>query len=183
MVKAVPLAMQTELNSGATHHCMCWRIERADASVFGFTDHDRNLTFLSTTFVSGTGMTPTAISQTAGLNVDNMDVMGVLNSISIDEQDIAAGLYDDAFITAYRVDWRDVNNRVIILAGSVGEVSRGSMGFVAEVRGLAHLLNQPSGNVYQTTCRVDLGSPQCGINLAGVSTTGHAFRGTGTVKF
>lgn len=180
-MKTVPVAMQTDLDSGATHHCMCWRVERSDAQVFGFTDHDVDLTFLSTTFRSNTGLTPSAIEQSIGLNVDNMDVMGVLNSISIDEQDIAAGLYDDAEITAYRVDWRDTTKRVILLSGTVGEVSRGRIGFTAEVRGLAHKLNLPTGESYLPVCRVDLGSTKCGINMAGTSVSGHAFTVAGNV--
>lgn len=181
MSKAIPTQMQADLDGRATHHCFCWQVTRGDNSTFGFTDHDRNLTFNSVTFAAETGVNPSAIEQSMGLNVDNMDVMGVLNSISIDEQDVAAGLYDNATIIAYRVDWRDTDNRVIILKGSVGEVSRGNLAFNAEIRGLAHELNQASGRLYEPTCGVDLGSAHCGINLAGVSPAGHAYTVSTTV--
>lgn len=181
MVKAIPVAMQNDLDSRATHHCFCWQVTRGDGSAFGFTDHDRNLEFNSVVFVADTGLSPTAMDQSTGLNVDNMDVMGVLNSISIDEQDIAAGLYDNATIISYRVDWRNPTNRVIMLKGSIGEVSRGSMAFTAEIRGLAHELNQPTGQIYEPTCGVDLGCAKCGINLLGLSPAGHAYSVSTTV--
>lgn len=173
--------MQNDLDGRATHHCYCWSITRTDGQTFGFTDHDRDLTFNSTTFVAETGLTPSALEASIGLNTDNMDVMGILNSISIDEQDLAAGQYDNATVISYRVDWKDVANRVIILQGSVGEVSRGNLAFTAEIRGLAHELNQKTGGVYEPTCRVDLGSARCGINLAGTSPSGFNYTVSSTV--
>ena len=180
-MKTVPTAMQNDLDGRATHHCFCWQVTRGDSQTFGFTDHDLDLTFNSTTFVAETGLTPSAIEASIGLNVDNMDVMGILNSISIDEQDLAAGLYDNATITSYRVDWRNVANRVVILKGHVGEISRGNLGFTAEIRGLAHELNQRTGKVYEPTCGADLGDSACGVNLSGVSPAGHAYRVNSTV--
>ena len=182
-MKTVPTAMQEDLDAGATHHCFCWQVTRSDGAAFGFTDHDQKLEFGSVTFEAETGLSPTAIEQSTGLNVDSMDVMGVLNSISIDEQDIAAGLYDNATIISYRVDWLNTDNRVILLQGSVGEVSRGNMGFVAEIRGLAHELNQSSGRIYEPTCNADLGDVKCGIDLSGTSPAGHAYTISSTVTF
>lgn len=181
MSKTVPTAMQNDLDGRATHHCFCWQVTRGDAQTFGFTDHDRNLTFDSTTFVAETGLTPSAIESSIGLSVDNMDVMGILNSISIDEQDLAAGLYDNATITSYRVDWQNVANRVIVLKGSIGEVSRGNLGFTAEIRGLAHELNQPTGRIYTPTHNAAIGTAADGINLNGTSPDGHAYRVNATV--
>lgn len=181
MTKTVPTLMQNDLDGRATHHCFCWQVTRSDGSTFGFTDHDKNLEFNSVVFAAETGLSPTAMEQSTGLNVDNMDVMGVLNSISIDEQDIAAGLYDNASITSFRVDWRNPDNRIIMLKGSVGEISRGNLAFTAEIRGLAHELNQPTGRLYEPTCNADLGDTRCGIDLTGSSPVGFAYTVTTTV--
>ena len=40
-MKTLSPALQAHLDSGATTLAWCWRIERADGVVFGFTDHDR----------------------------------------------------------------------------------------------------------------------------------------------
>jgi len=183
MKDLIPAQMQTDLEGGATHHALCWQLVRRDAQVFGFTNHDKDLTFDSVTYKAETGMNPSAIAQSTGLNIDNMDVMGVLNQASIDEDDIASGQYDNALITCYLVDWRDTSLRSIILAGSVGEISRGNLGFVAEVRGLAHALNQKTGDTYTPTCRVDVGTPKCGVNLAGTSSSGINYTVASTVTF
>ena len=61
-------------------------------------------------------------------------------------------------------------------SGSLGEVRRAGAAFTAEVRGLAHYLQQPKGRLYQSACDADLGDARCGIDL-----DDPAFRGTGTV--
>ncbi len=76
----------------------------------------------------------------------------------------------------WRVDWASPADRVLILSGTVGEVSRGPTAFTAEVRGLADRLNQPRGRVYQRSCDALLGDARCGID-AGAA----AIRGAGTV--
>jgi uncharacterized phage protein (TIGR02218 family) len=58
--------------------------------------------------------------------------------------------------------------------GSLGEVQRGRTGFQAEVRGLAHILNQPVGRAFGYSCDADLGDARCTVMLA-------AFTGTGIV--
>ena len=42
-MKSLSAALQAHLDSGTTTLAWCWRIERADGVVFGFTDHDRPL--------------------------------------------------------------------------------------------------------------------------------------------
>lgn len=164
--------MQTDLNSGVTTHCHCWKLVRNDGVTLGFTDHDRDLVFESTTFEAASGFTATAVEQSLGLAVDNMDATGALVSNKLEDDDLAAGLWDNAEITVWRVDWTDVSKRVILLKGSIGEVSRGDLHFSAEVRSLAHVLNQPFGRMFMKHCDADLGDVRCGANISGMIHTG-----------
>src|SRR5262249_34859769 len=83
---------------------------------------------------------------------------------------------DDAAVEIWRVNWADTEQRVLMRSGSLGEVRRSGPAFTAEVRGLAHYLQQPKGRLYQSGCDADLGDARCGVD---VDTP--AFRGTGTV--
>ena len=51
-------------------------------------------------------------------------------------------------------------------SGSLGEVRRTGTAFTAEVRGLAHYLQQPKGRLFQYGCDADLGDARCGIDLS-----------------
>ncbi|WP_143535737.1 baseplate hub domain-containing protein, partial [Roseisalinus antarcticus] len=49
-MKSLSPALQAHLDEGTTTLAWCWRITRADGVTFGFTDHDRTLSFDGTDF-------------------------------------------------------------------------------------------------------------------------------------
>jgi uncharacterized phage protein (TIGR02218 family) len=175
-VKTLPAGLQAHLDGGATTLCHCWKLERRDGAVLGFTDHDRPLAFDGVVFEPASGFTASAIESGLGLNVDNLAAFGALSDAGLIENDLAAGLYDDAEVTLWRVNWRDVAQRVILRRGAIGEVTRGRTVFEAELRGLAHRLNQPTGRVFQYPCDADLGDVRCTVDL-----DQPAFKSSGTV--
>jgi uncharacterized phage protein (TIGR02218 family) len=176
-MKTIPVGMQALLDTGATTLCTCWRIERLDGTVFGFTNHDRALTFNATTYKPETGFMPSETASSLGLQVDTSEVEGALSSAEITDADIALGKWDNAACEIWRVDWGNVANRVILRKGSIGEVTRGSQAFAAEIRGLAHVLGQAKGRTFQRTCDAVLGDMRCGINLNLA-----IYKGTGAVS-
>jgi len=175
-MKDLPAALAAHLQSGVTTLAWCWRLTRRDGVVHGFTDHDRALTFDGTTFEAASGFTASDIKMGVGLSVANLEVSGALSSETLTDSDLGAGRYDDARIEIYRVNWQDVSQRVLMRSGSLGEVRRSGSAFTAEVRGLAHYLQQPKGRLYQFACDADLGDGRCKVNLSS-----SAFKGTGTV--
>jgi uncharacterized phage protein (TIGR02218 family) len=142
----------------------------------GFTDHDRDLAFDGVTYEAAAGFTASALESSSGLAVDNLDILGALISERLSESDLSAGLFDDANIEIWRVNWNAVDQRVLLRKGNLGEVSRGTGSFTAELRGLAHRLNQPTGRLYQYACDADLGDTACGLDLGDP-----ALKGTGAV--
>ncbi|HEV2561917.1 MAG TPA: DUF2163 domain-containing protein [Rhizomicrobium sp.] len=175
-MKTLPSGMQDHLDSGTTTLCWCWKITRADATVQGFTDHDVNIVFDGVTYEAASGFTASEVQSTLGLAVDNLTVAGALASATINESDLAAGLYDNAEIEIWRVNWAAPAQRVLMRKGNLGEVQRSKSAFQAEVRGLAHILNQPVGRVYGYGCDADLGDARCTVDLSNP-----AFNGTGAI--
>jgi len=175
-MKALPTAVQTALDSGATTFARCWTVTLADSTVFGFTDHDATLSFGGVDHEPESGFLGTDVSARLGLAVDTQEIEGALSSGRIEAADLALGLWDDAEVTLTLVDWSDVANRVVLRKASIGEVTRGDTAFRAELRGLAHRLNQDQGRVYQRICDAVVGDARCGIDL-----DTSEFRGDGTV--
>lgn len=175
-MKTLPAGMQAHLDTFATSLCHCWKLARAGGPALGFTDHDRALSFDGVTFEAVSGFEASAIETALGLSVDDLDALGALSALSLNETDLAAGRFDNSLIEIYRVNWQDVSQRLLLRKGNLGEVTRQGNEFRAEVRGLAHHLNQPAGRLYQYGCDVDLGSARCTVNLDAAS-----FKGTGAV--
>ncbi len=165
-MRDLPAAMQAALDTGATTLCWCWRITPRVGATLGFTDHDRDIAFDATTFEAASGFTASELRESVGLAVDNLEVESALISARLTETSLAAGDFDDAVVEIFRVDWMNLASRVLLRRGSLGEVRRSGQAFAAEVRGLAHYLQQPQGRLFQYACDADLGDARCGIDLA-----------------
>ncbi len=171
-MKTLPPGLQDHLDGGATTLCWCWKIVRGDGAVQGFTDHDMPVAFDSVTYEAVSGFTASEVQSNLGLAVDNLTVVGALSSATLNEDDLAAGFYDNAAIEIWRVNWASPDQRVLMRKGNLGQVSRGRTAFQAEVRGLAHVLNQTVGRAYGYSCDADLGDARCTVVLAGPTFTG-----------
>lgn len=175
-MKTLSPALQAHLVEGTTTLAWCWRITRADGVSFGFTDHDRTLSFEGTDFEPESGFTASEVRAGSDLSVDAQDAEGVLSSDRITETDILDGRWDNAEVELWRVNWAEPGQRVLLRRGAIGQVRRGRVAFVAEVRSLAHVLGQTVGRTFQAGCDAALGDGRCGVNLEAA-----AFRGTGAV--
>jgi uncharacterized phage protein (TIGR02218 family) len=175
-MKTLPAGLQTHLDSGTTTLAWCWRIERRDGVVLGFTDHDRPLGFGGVSYEPESGFAASELRSGLDLAVDAQEAEGVLSSDTVTETDILDGRWDNAVVEVWRVNWSDVAERVLMRRGAIGEVRRGRLAFVAEVRSLAHLLNQTVGRTFQYACDAQLGDARCGVDL-----DDPAFRATGAV--
>lgn len=165
------------MDTGATTMCFCWRVTRKDAVVMGFTEHDNNLTVDGTLFEAEAGFEGTRIDQSLGLAVDNLEATSAFSSERITEDDLIAGVYDDAFVEVLWVNWKDPTQFTVRLTGNLGEVTQRGVSFIAELRSLAHRLTQRVGRYYNRTCDAvfcDVGEsvPRCRLNAATYTSTG-----------
>ncbi|MCP5013475.1 MAG: DUF2163 domain-containing protein, partial [Aestuariibacter sp.] len=165
-MKTITSALKDHLAEEVTTLCTCWKLVRSDGVVQGFTDHVAELVVSSVTYEAATGFTPSNVKSTEDLAVDNLDVIGLLDSSGIDAGDLASGLYDYADVYIFIVNYEDLSMGTLKLRrGKLGEVTTGRNSFVAEVRGLAQQLQQTIGEVFSLTCRADLGDTRCGLNI------------------
>jgi uncharacterized phage protein (TIGR02218 family) len=175
-MRSISAALQDKLDSGATTLCRCWLITRSDGIPQGFTDHDEDVVFDTTTCRAGSGLSGSEAAQTLGLAVDASEISGALADDTLNEAELAAGRYDAASVELWLVDWSEPALRVLLAKGTLGEVRREGNAFTAEVRGLSQRLAEDSGRLYTTTCSADLGDARCKVDL-----DDPAFRGSGVV--
>lgn len=172
-MKTISAALQAHLEQEVTTLATCWKLTRRDGTAMGFTDHDRDLVVAGVPYLAATGFTPTAVSSSSALNVDNLDVEGMLSSTVIAEEDIMAGLYDHAEISVFQVNYADTSMGTLPLrTGWLGEVEMRGGRFVAEVRGLTQRLSQRIGTLYSPSCRAEFGDVRCKVSLAALTVSG-----------
>ncbi|TNM65639.1 DUF2163 domain-containing protein [Aliirhizobium smilacinae] len=165
-MRTIPSALKAHLDGQATTICHCWRVTRRDGVVIGFTDHDRDLGFDDTGFLAASGFAASESEQAAGLGAGADEVAGGFSNAAIDEADLAAGRYDGARVELFLVNWAAPDERMLLNVREIGEVVRAGGQFRAELRSLAHRLNQPQGRLYNRRCDASLGDGRCRVNLA-----------------
>ena len=166
-MKSFSPELAAHLAGGVTTLCACWRIERQDGTVLGFTDHDRTLVFDGVDHEPATGLDQTEAVAHAGLQVGGLEVTGALTSERISDRDLEAGLFDNARVEMWLVNWQRPAERHLMRVGSIGEVRRADGAFTAEIRSLSHALDQAAGRIVRATCDADLGDRRCGVDLQG----------------
>jgi len=167
-MREIPAGLAAHLAEGATTLCRCWSLTRRDGAVLGFTDHDGPLSFDGIAFAAVTGLEAAESASELGFAVGGGEVSGALLAAGLNEADLARGLYDDARVSIWLVNWADISQRMLLETGFVGEIRRGDGGFSAEVRGLAKAFDEERGRLYMRSCSADLGDARCGVALTAV---------------
>ena len=164
-MRTLDLGFKAHIESGATTLATCWKVTRTDGVVLGFTDHDRTLSFGGTDYVPVAGFDGGEAPQKLGPQVDTTEVVGVLRSDAISEADIELGKYDGAEVETWRVNWRDVSQRLLQRRATIGEILREDGQFRAELRSGQQALNQVRGRLYSPLCDAVVGDTRCGVDL------------------
>lgn len=161
-MRTLDIGFKTHIDSGATTLANCWKLTRPDDVVLGFTDHDQMLSF------GGTDYQPMLdggeASAKLGPQVDTSEIVGVLDAEAISEADIMAGLYDGAVVETWRVNWRDVSQRLLLRRATIGEIVREDGQFRAELRSGQQALSRVSGRIYSPLCDAVLGDARCTVS-------------------
>lgn len=176
MSRTIPAALLTALQSRTTTLCYCWQAIRQDGEVFGFTDHDVDVTFDagdghgSIVYKAKTSFMGSDIEDQLGLAVSNVEQMAALSSDGVTNADLEDGRWDNAAITIMVVDYKNpALANAVLVSGTVGQVTSGDLAFQAELRSLGQHFSQYIGSLLQPTCRSDLfdtgSGPDHGCNL------------------
>lgn len=183
-MKTISSELKAHLAQEVTTMATCWKVTRRDGVVLGFTDHDADIDFDGVSYIAASGFTPTAIDSSAQLNVDNLDIEGMLDAQVITEADILAGRYDYAQVEVFMVNYADSSQgRLRLRIGWIGEVRVQGKQFVAELRGLSQKLSSKIGSHYTPACRARFGDDRCKIILAVYTVTGNVTQSQGRQVF
>ena len=163
-MRNIPSALKEHLSSGVTTLCWLWKITRRDGVVLGFTDHDRTLVIDGVSYEICSGLNPSETDQRLGFAADNGAVQGVFKSEHITAEDIHAGLYAQAVIKSYRVNWQSPDQAVHMTTGRLGTIRQKGESFEAEWVGQSVLLDRSVGRVFSKLCDAEFGDIRCGLN-------------------
>jgi len=154
------------LDRDVTTSTYLWRLERADGIALGFTSHDRDLVIDTFPYRAAPGMVPSSIALSDSLDIDNVEIAGVMTSAAIAETDLLAGRWDGALLYISLVDWEQPNVELLpLICGEFGEILRSGDSFTVEMLGATSFLDEPVAPLTSPTCRAEFGDRQCKLSL------------------
>lgn len=160
MPKSVPAGISSMIQGNVMTVAMCWEItSRVTNETRRFTAHSRDLRIGSDVYLSNHGFSPSEITTTLNLAVDNLDVEGFLVSTGFTRNEILSGQWDFSSVRIFEVDYTDPNGgEVQLRKGWSGQVQLTNNTFQSEVRGITERLRTKFLRIYQPMCDFDLGS-------------------------
>jgi hypothetical protein len=193
-LRDIPAPLAAHIQETVTTLAVCWRITRRDDVLILGTEHDQDITIAAGdyagTYRARAGITGSDVRSTSDMSVDNMEVQGAIRepdliTPDLSAADIEAGLFDDASVVLFQVNWQAPDDGQIVLrTGNAGEITRTAEGmYRAEVRGLAQRLTQNIIRTYGSSCDAELGDARCKVDLAAITVTGEVTAVTSARRF
>ena len=154
------------LDREVTTRAYLWRLEREDGFALGLTSHDRDLVVNAFRYRAAPGMLPSAIALSDGLDIDNVEIAGVMTSAAIAEADLDAGRWNGALLYISIIDWEQPDAEPLpLICGEFGEIVRSGDSFTVEILGNTTFLDEPIAPLTSPTCRAEFGDRQCKLSL------------------
>jgi hypothetical protein len=182
MPRYVPEYLKTRMNAGAMTLAELIWIKPTVGAVIAFTDFEEDLEVDDVIYSATPGMQMKKTQSTITLSVDNSEGQGVIAGL-LTASAIFSGKYegaeferaicDYAVIKGYEpgVPLDPVQNRAILMAGTLGRFTVTDLGFSVELRSKAQRLQQQVGDVISPQCRVrKLFDEQCKAPFNGTGT-------------
>lgn len=175
-ISQVPVLALVDQVECLTRWAQAWRIERTDGEVFLFTDLDRVLTFKGESYQPCDSLNASATELATVLgSVGNQELSGIISDTGITEADLYNGLFDNAKVEIWSVPWENQGGEIPfrLLAGRLGDMSQGTLGFTAEILTPGGELQQrPLLRTYSPSCRWILGDENCTVDLDALEVSG-----------
>ncbi|OBS10778.1 DUF2163 domain-containing protein [Acidihalobacter prosperus] len=178
-MRALGAALAAALAAGTANLCTIWQLTLVNGVVERWTDHDEDIQWGGYTWAATDAYTRTQTMARADMSVITTDMdTGVRTGL--DQPDIDAGIYDNARITLWTLDWSASSYEPVeLVSGRIGNITIEASGLVKfEFRSLTQQLQIRIGRTIGPACDADLGDTRCGVNLVSYTVTGSATAGT-----
>jgi uncharacterized phage protein (TIGR02218 family) len=153
--------------------CTICKVTRKDGTIYGFTEIDRDFSYLGVVYKGRTGYSASAIVHASGLNVGNLEIAGAFDSSAITASDLEAGLWDWAAVDFRVVNYLDLTMGDLWLAGgTIGQVKFDDVGrFWAEFLDIADRAQRNMLRIMSPLCDAILGDSRCTVNIGPFTAT------------
>lgn len=173
MAYSVSTSLRSLLDTDHHRFCTLWKITRKDGTILRFTDHNETVTPDDNVYTPVGGLASTSVLKGAGLKTQNFEVVGLIDSSAITEEDLLAGRYREARVLERIVDWKYpwqgdfLRREYWIIETQFNEIL-----WEARVAGVTRWLRNPVGDNHTRTCRHTLYDGSCTVDRSSFQQSG-----------
>lgn len=152
--------------------CRLWRLTRVDGTIYYITDHDKTIVWNLNSYLPSGGFDGSAREFRAAQAENNFSVIGILSSDLITTSDLHGGLFEEAKIEEYIVDWKyPLTDTIRKDVWWISRIKWTNSGWNAELEGPKRFQRRRAGGSLSHLCRNDLGQSTCGngVNIESAS--------------
>jgi uncharacterized phage protein (TIGR02218 family) len=172
-MRTLPGALGTHVAGEALTLAWGLRITRDDGQVFAYTSHDVEVEISAVTYDPSQGLMVSALSLSAGLSVDNLELSTLDDGTLFTRFGVLSGVWKNASFVLFQYNWASPGDGIDTrMSGTLGELRLLRGRVVVELRGLQQYLQQPIANVSTKLCRWRLGDARCRKVLTSFTYTG-----------
>ncbi len=176
--------LQESFALSTTSIATCWHLQLKNGSTFGFTNMDFALEVDGIKYHADSGFYPGSLLTSKQLKEDDFEAYGILDSQLINEKDILKGLYDDAQVMIFLVDYLNpAHGKVVIRSGYIGNIQIKGQQFIAKICGPIQACDKTIGIHYSPLCRAKFGDDRCKMCKTSFSKTGIISEVLSEIKF
>ncbi len=176
--------LQESFSLSTTSIATCWQLQLKNGTILGFTNMDFALEVDGIKYHADSGFYPGSLLTSKQLKESDFEAYGILDSQLINEKDILAGLYDDAQVMIFLVDYLNPSHgKIVLKSGYIGDIQIKGQQFIAKICGPIQACDKAIGSLYSTLCRAKFGDDRCKICKTSFSRTGTISEVLSEVKF
>jgi uncharacterized phage protein (TIGR02218 family) len=166
--RIVPAGLLTHKQGTQQSTCYCWAVTPKVGDPEGFTSYDENLdlpsydslpgqddevtTLPAMTYISSSGVSPTAIPTRLDLGKDGVEV----TLLAFDRDKLLSQYYRGAEFEIFEINYRgDVSQRLVWMSGLLGEAKVGDLSASIALNTWADVANRQVGRNFSALCDVD----------------------------
>ena len=163
MPRTISAALKLHLQGDTQTLAFCAKVTREDGTVQGFTSCDFGIEVETVLYEECDTVVASGVRSTEGTGIDNLDLIGLIDADSITDVNLRAGRYDGAIVEIFVVNYMDLTQgKLILVAGTFGELQFKDGEWIAEVRSLMQRIAQQFGELTSPLCRVKtVGDVRC----------------------
>jgi uncharacterized phage protein (TIGR02218 family) len=162
-----------QYNGQTFFYCYCWNIDKNDGTTISVTNHNRPITIDSVTYYPQSAIASVSSTNTAELNIDATEAVGIFKDAFITEDDLLGGRYDNQAVEGFIADWRFQTKIKTFFRGTVGGYDIAYLGangktFKIECLSLTEKFNRNLPRLTSTLCPyrfTEQGYGKCNVTI------------------